>query len=449
MMKRTVCCLFLIVIVLFVFSSCDTDSLILPADSLLAPPLYYEEYEDLVESFNKSIEGETILCSPRKGNYRSAIIVDDIDSDGYKEAVIFYKKSSDSSVAKMHYFDLVGERWVSFGDFNGYGAGIENVEITDMDLDGKSEIVVLWNTSGSSSGNVLSVYRLDIVTKKYKEILNESCLLSNVIDVDSNGKKDIFIIGQNNVQNVSQKVAKAMRISGDSFILFGETKLDPNISSYTSFKAEKATKESPMRIYVDALKGERQMITEVVYWDSEKSLLCAPLLDSETLTNSSTLRYDPIACSDINNDGIIDIPVQMSVFGKNDNLLVSESEKVYLTEWKSLTSTGLETVSYSLVNYHDGYMLKLDKSEINSLGIRNYRSQNCWIVYSADVDGTPVNELYSVFKIPFQKWNTENYDAYIPVLENEDNVICVFITSDGKSLGFDEDYMKSEIIRIP
>ncbi len=448
-MKRISLLLIMAVLLSFVFSSCSAGSLILPADSLLSPPLYYEEYEDLVDSFNKNIEGEKTLCSPKKGNYRSAIVVEDIDSDGYQEAVIFYKKNSDVSVARMHYFDHVSERWISFGDFNGYGSGIENIEITDMDLDGRKEIVVVWNTSGSSSGNILSVYRLDTVTKKFKEILNESCFLSTVIDIDSNGNKDVFLIGQNNVQNGSQKVAKAMRISGDSFVLFGETKLDSNISSYSSIKAEKSSKDAPMRLYVDAVKGESQMITEVVYWDSGNSVLCAPLLDSETLTNSSTLRYDLIGCYDINNDGVIDIPVQINAFGKTDNSLASESEKVYLTEWKNLVPSGLETVAYSLVNYHDGYMINLDESEIGYFGIRNYRSQNCWIVYSADNNGMPVNELYSVFRIPFQKWNSENYDAYIPVFENEDNVICAFITSDGKRLGLDENFVKSEIVRIP
>ncbi len=448
-MKRIIFLSLMSVLLLFIFSSCSAGSLILPADSLLSPPLYYEEYEDLVDSFNKNIDGETTLSSPKKGNYRSAIIVEDIDSDGYQEAIIFYKKNSDVSVARMHYFDLIGERWVSFGDFNGYGAGIDNVELVDMDLDGKKEIVVVWNTSGSASGNILSVYRLDTVTKKFKEILNESCFVSNVIDIDSNGNKDVFLIGQNNSQNGSQKVAKAMRISGDSFVLFGETKLDSNISSYSSLKAEKSSKDAPMKLYVDAVKGERQMITEVIYWNSEKSVLCAPLLDSETLTNSSTLRYDPIGCSDINNDGVIDIPVQVNVFGKTDNSFSSDSEKVYLTEWKNLVSSGLETVAYSLVNYHDGYMINLDEKDIDSLGIRNYRSQNCWIIFSADNDGMPVNELYSVFRIPFQKWNTENYEAYIPVLEFEDNVICAFITSDGKRVGLDEEHVKSEIIRIP
>lgn len=448
MIKKIFCIIAISIFSSLLFSSCSSDSLILPADSLLSPPLYYEEYEELVNSFNNSIDGETTLCSPKKGNYRSAIVVEDVDSDGNQEAVVFYKNTNDLSIARMHYFDYVDDRWISFGDYNGYGSGIENLVITDMDSDGKNEILVLWNTSGSSSGNILSVYRIDMVTKKYKEISNESCFLSEVVDIDGNGRKDIFLICQNNIQNASQKVAKAMRLSGDSVVLFGETKLDPNISTYTSVKTEKASKDSPMRIYVDALKGEQQMITEVVYWDNSKSELCAPLLDADTLTNAATLRYDPIDCYDINNDGIIDIPVQSSLFGKGDNLITVDTENIYLTEWKSLTSSGLESVAYTLVNYQDGYMISLDESEIGSLGIRNYRSQNCWIVYSADENGEPVNELYSVLKIPFAKWNTDKFAAYVPIIENEDSIVCAFITSDGSSLGLNDEFVKSKIIKI-
>lgn len=447
-MKRLFALTVLVLAMALMFSSCESDSLILPADSLLSPPLYYEEYEELVNLFNRSTQEETTLCSPQKGDYRSAIIVEDIDSDGYPEAVVFYKNNNDTSVARMHYFDSVNGRWISFGDYNGYGAGIDNVKISDMDNDGKSEIFILWNTSGSPSGNILSVYRLDVVSQKYKEILNESCFLSELVDIDGNGRKDVFLISQNNLQNSNQKVAKSMRLSGDSFILFGETKLDPNISSYSSVKTEKTSKDSPMRIYVDALKGEHEMITEIIYWDSSSSALCSPMLDQETMTNHATLRYEPVGCSDINNDGIIDIPVQQSVFGKGDNLITVDTENIYLTEWKNLNSSGFETVAYTIVNYSDGYMIKLDESEINSTGIRNYRSQNCWIIYSADPDGNAVNELFSVLKIPFLKWNVQKFSAYIPVIENEDSIVCAFITSDGKKLGLDEKYIKSKIIKI-
>ncbi len=433
---------------MFLFSSCSNNSIILPADSLLSPPLFYEEYEELVDSFNKSIQNETVLCNPRKGDYRSAIVVEDIDSDGVDEAVIFYKNSNDPSVARMHHFDFVDDRWISFGDFNGYGGEVESVVFSDMDSDGKSEILVLWNTSGVSSGNILSVYRSDSFNQKFSEICNESCLLSDVIDIDGNGKKDIFLISQNITQSGNQKVAKAMRLSGGSIALFGETKLDPNISNYTSVKTEKSSKDSPMRIYVDALKGEHQMITEVVYWDKNSSELCAPLLDVDTMTNSLTLRYEPIECRDINNDGIIDIPVQSVIFGMGDSAVTVDTENIHLTEWKSLFQNELKTVYNSIVNYQDGYLISLDESEINSIGIRNYRSQSCWIVYSSDNLGNPVNELFSVIKVPVLKWNTDKFSAYVPIIEYEDSVVCAFITSEGKNIGLNDEFVKSKIIRI-
>ncbi len=448
MVKRFVSILTSIIILCLSFSSCSTESLILPADSLLSPPLYYEEYEELVGEFNKNVESETTLCNPRNGTYRSAIIVEDIDSDGNPEAVIFYKYNDDATEARMHYFDFVDGRWVSFGDFNGYGSEVENVSITDMDSDGKCEILIMWNTLGTSSGNVLTVYRSDSLTKKYKEISNESCILSEIVDIDGNGKKEIFLIGQLNSASGNQKVAKAMKLSGDSIVLFGETKLDANISSYSAVKTEKTSKDSPMRIYIDAFKGEQQMITEVVYWDSDKSELCAPLLDFETMSNSSTLRYEPIGCTDINNDGIIDIPVQSKAFGKGDNAVTVDTEDIYLTEWMNLTDDGLSPISYTLVNYQDGYMINLDESELNSMGIRNYRSQNCWIIYLADVNGEPIKELFSVLKIPVSKWNTDKFSAYIPVIEYEDSVVCVYITSDGKSSGVNDEFVKFKINKI-
>ena len=45
-MKRIYFILITIFAFSFVLSSCSSGSIILPADSLLSPPLYYEEYED-------------------------------------------------------------------------------------------------------------------------------------------------------------------------------------------------------------------------------------------------------------------------------------------------------------------------------------------------------------------------------------------------------------------
>lgn len=450
-MKKLIAVICAVMAVCLIMSSCDSIDVIRPVSALLSPPLYYEEYEELVEAFNASVSGKPVLCSPKNGDFKSAIIVDDVDGDGETEALIFYKENTvDATVTRMHYFNISSGRWVSVGDFNGYGNEVENVVIEDMDGDGFKELIVTWSISGISSSNVMSIYRATFMTGKFKEISNETCSVSKVVDLDGDGKKEIFYISQSNTSGIARKTAKAIKLSGDSVVHMGETKLDPNISSYTSIKTEKASGESPMKIYVDALKGETDMITELVYWDKAKKELVAPLLDPETMSNKVTLRFEPIPSSDVNNDGVIDIPVQSRIFGKGDDSVTIDTENIYLTEWRNFDSlTKAETVANTLINYSDGYMILLDKNELDTLGIRNYRSQNCWVVYKTDGSGGSGKEIYSVMKVSSARWDSETFKAYIPIVEKKDFTVCVYITPNGQKSGIDNEYIKSKIIKLP
>ena len=449
-MRRFLAVLLVLLIVTVVLTSCDSVDVIRPVSDLLSAPLYYEEYEELVDAFNNSVGGETVLCSPKKGDNKSAIIINDIDGDGATEALIFYKSATDTSVVRLHYFKMSSDNWVSNGDFNGYGNEVENVVIDDMDGDGFKELIVTWSISGVSSSNVMSIYRATKMTGRFKEISNESCTVSAVLDIDSDGKKEIFYISQSNPLGVMQKSAKAMRISGDSVIHMGETKLDPNISSYYSMKIEKAGGDSPLKIYIDAFKGESNMITELIYWDKYKKELTAPLLDPETVSNNVTLRFEPIPCSDVNNDGVIDIPVQTGIFGKGDDTVTIDTENIYLTEWRNYDSISESvTVANTLINYPDGYMIFLNKNELDTLGIRNYRSQNCWVVYKYDSGNGEAKELYSVMKVSSARWNKETFKSYIPISEKNDFTVCVYITPNGQKSGIDNNYIKSKITKLP
>ncbi len=449
-MKRHFCAIAACILIFsFLLTSCSSDVLFRPVDSLLAPPLYYEEYEELVEAFYKSVGEDVALTHPGKGEHRSAIIVEDVDSDGESEALVFYRNSKDGTSARMHFLDFIDGRWISDGDFNGYGNSVESIKITDMDNDGSFEFMVMWAASGVSTGSIMSIYRSPKNVREYKEISNEACSISEIVDIDGDGKKEVFFVAQSNAAGGVQRTAKAMRISGDSVKLIGETRIDPNISSYTSIKTEKSSDKEPMKIYIDALKGESQMITEIIYWDKNESVLCAPLFDTETMSTTATLRHEPVACADINNDGVIDIPVQSKIFGKGDSLLTADTEDIYLTEWKNYTSNGLKPVENTLINYSDGYMIHLDAKETESTGIRNYRSQNCWVVYRTDASGESTGEIYSVLKILADKWDSDKFSAYIPISEKDDSVVCVYVTQTGKDIGIDEEFIKSKITRIP
>ncbi|MBE6771859.1 MAG: hypothetical protein E7547_06950 [Ruminococcaceae bacterium] len=443
-MKKSVSVIAVLLLVCILFTSCDSARIIRPVDSLLSPPLYHEEYEELVEAFRENVSKDVLFCSPREGDYSSAIIVEDIDSDGATEAIIFYKDGIESSAAKMHYFNTIDGRWVSRGDFNGYGNEVKKAVITDMDADGNSEIIVIWQMSGVSSSNVMSVYKTSYDFDEYKEISNEMCTVCEVADVDGDSKKEIFYMNQITALGIAQRYARVMKISGDSVALIGEAKVDPNISSYTSVKTEKATGDSPLKFYIDALKGESQMITELIYWDKEKSELCAPLLDEETMSNTATLRYEPIASADVNNDGVIDIPVQKKMLGD------AETESgIYVTDWIDYYDNEIHTVANTLINYSDGYMINFDGNELETTGIRKYESQNCWVVYRTDYTGRSIGELYSVLKISADRWDEKEFSSYIPIIEKDDGVICAYITQSGVNMGIDSEYISNRVTKIP
>lgn len=426
----------------YLFSSCKSSDFIKPVDTLLVPPLYHEEYESLVDAFRDKVSKNAVFCSPRNGEYRSAIIIEDLDGDKEKEALIFYKDEIESSVAKLHYFNLIDGDWISRSDLNGYGNEVEKIMISDMDSDGNSELIVIWSVSGVSTSNIMSVYRTSYNLDRYKELSNETCSVCELADIDGDSRDEIFYINQTTSSGVVQRTARVVRLSGNSVVIMDEARVDPNISSYVSVKTEKASGDSPLRFYIDALKGETQMITELIYWDSDKSKLCAPFLDLDTMSNIETLRDNFLLCTDINNDGIIDIPVQ----GKT--LADDGVDKIYITKWTDYSSDEPVTVANTVVNFADGYMVALDEDEVETVGIINYRSQNCWVVCNTDKDGTQT-ELYSILNITADRWADDEFKAYFSVLESDGSVICAYITDKGADSEITEERLKSRITKIP
>ncbi len=433
----------LMIILSVLFSSCKSADFIKPVDSLLTPPLYHEEYKSLVDAFGKEVSKNVVFCSPRKGDYRSAIIIEDLDADGEDEALIFYRDEIESSVARLHYFKLVDGEWTSKSDMNGYGNEVEKLMISDMDGDGNSELIVVWSVSGVTSSNIMSLYRTSYGFDSYKELSNENCSVCELTDIDGDSRDEIFYVNQTTSSGIVQRSAKAVRLSGNSVVMMGEAKMDSNISSYTSVKTEKASGESPMKIYIDALKGDSQMITELVYWDSVKSELCAPFFDADTMSNIETLRDNPVPSTDINNDGIIDIPIQGRQIAGDDS-----SDKVYVTEWTDYSTETPVVVSNAVINFVDNYMITLSEEEAEKIKIVNYRSQNCWIVCSENSDSIQT-ELYSVLNIASDRWAEDEFRAYFSVLEFENSVICAYVTDNGAKAGITEDYVKNRITKIP
>lgn len=431
----------LLLVLMLILGGCSSGKIIESVDSLMVPPSFYEEYEELVTAFRSAVGDKTSFCPPVGGDYRSAIVFNDMDGDGTDEAIVFYTLTDSPTVARMHYLDVVGGKWISLEDFSGYGTGIESVSFTDMSNNGLNELFVTWNPFSASANKVLSVYKS--TGQELNEITNLTYNALQTLDIDGDGQTEIFYISQTSTAGVTQRSAKVLKLSNDSIIVAGEAKLDSNVSGYASIKAEKVSGDMPMRIYADALKGENQMITEVVYWDSDISDLVAPLLDTETMTNTQTLRSELIPSMDINNDGTIDIPVEQINSG-SESALISDISQVQMVTWINLTADGTEPVLYSYINMNQHYMMQIDADSAQSIKVKKIESQNCWVFSEKDETGAE-NELYSIISVPAENKNDEKYSSYTLLLSDEQRNVYGYIGAYGKEQGINESKLVDSI----
>ena len=449
MKKRITAVVALIFAASFVLSSCSSPNLIASVDSLLTPPLYYSEYEGLVRAFNSSVDTGVVLCNPTQGDHLSAITVSDVDGDGEEEGIVFYRDTLQENTAHFSVFKCTDDVWSKKCDFKGYGNEVSSLTLTDLDGDGIDEIVTIWTFSGIDSGSVFSVCSAKDVTLDYEELLYESCEIAKTIDLNGDGCDEIFYIESVKEDNTVTRSAKVLGIENGEIAQTGSAPADSQVISYASFKAEKNDEHSPMKVYVDAVKSNNMMITEVFYFDGESGELVNPFYDEEAGGNVLTLRYEQIPCADINNDGMIEIPVQTVYTEPEDE----DDETLYITEWIYFEGSNPMLSVSTFVNVEDGYLVNLGTLGNKKLYIRKHKGGDwaSWSVYTKSSTSLFGNVLFTIIKVPKARWETDMLDSgqYITILKQLDSVVCVNINENGRAAGLDEAKIRKIVTRLP
>ena len=417
-------------------------SFIRTVDSLITPPLYYSEYEGLVTAFNAEVGNNVVLSNPNEGDHLSAITVSDLDNDGEEEAVIFYREGADSNTVKLTVFEGKNDEWKSCGTFDGYGNEVTSLTLDDLDGDGSTEIIVTWDYSGINNAKVFSIYRSGTVKIDYEEIKMCSCDVAEIVDMDADDLSEILYISSDNDGKDVSKNANLLKLSSGNITTIGSVRLDSNVGSYVSIKKEKYNSHYPMKVYFDADKNNNMMITEVVYWDSEKETLVAPMYDEKTNSTTITLRYEQIQSADINNDGMIEIPVQ-TVSDTDEN---EENNILPITDWIYFVGS---TPAFYLKTYvcdESGYYINLSSINNQTLIAKSDKKDK----YAAvDVCTDLGKVLYTVLSVPTDEYTKAKFESYITVLKTTDYTVCAEITEYGSNLGVDEERVRNLVEKMP
>lgn len=369
------------------------------ANELLSPPELTGEMAPIAKALEKSAGSDCDLKYPAEGEYRSAIVLEDINGDAIYEAFAFYS-TSDDEMTNMHINAIcqIDGKWTSVADQTIVATGVEKVEFCDLDGDDNKEIVVGWDVNGTSEKQLsLFTFENNILTQQ----LLQSYTGFLCCDLDENQKNELFV----HLLNTSEKTNKAM--------VFGYNKTDIEQTAYCVMDASVKSASKPIlatlsngqkAIYIDEIKGVGS-VTEVLYFSQGE--LVNPLLDDEnSFENISTVRAASLETQDINGDGTIEIPIASDLPNA-----ISDGEKLYYTNWCSFNGELLSVKLITIVNTVDGYYLTVPSTMVGYVAVLKDTENHIRKFYHYDPENSSLGkELFTITAIKTSKWDKEDFD---------------------------------------
>ncbi len=402
-MKKIFLTLIIVCISITIFSGCTFNNI--GIEGLLASPTISKEQSEIYEALTKSVGEEIQLKFPSSGDNRSAFIVKNIDSDYTDEAIVFYKKKSTSANEtglRINILDFVDDKWKSVYDSPALAEEIDKVIISTIGTTKETYIIVGYGTK--------AVIDKKFVIYRYSEgilysVYDDNYRMLEVVDMDRDGLNEIVTISRSPLdKNFYAEVYKIFNSNGDDVL---SVKLSADIASFSSIKSGKIH-EDTNALYIDALKSDGSMITEVVGIVNNK--LTNFIIDSEM--SHKTVRPWGFDSYDLDKDGIIEIPSTRPFVGYEN---ISNIKNMILqTQWKVVDEQGNVTTKfssyYSKINSYvfivPGSWDKLVTAKVNT-------GKNEVIFYKYDGDiNDEMNELLRIMAIPHK--NTQEYldDGY-------------------------------------
>ncbi len=314
-------------------------------DTLLAPPRLSEEQSAVYDALLKSVGKDIRLQYPRSGDYRSAFVFADIDDEPDKEAIVFYEKAGEAqggANVRINIIDRRDGKWTSVYDHAGIGTEIDRIIFSDIGSREKGIIIGYTLLSGEKSVRVYS-YESNMLIPEY----SDSYSMMFVADLERDGTTELFLIRSNN----QTKKASAGLVSTDEngrFTEISNVALNENTAGFVNIASGYIGSDTPA-VFIDSLTGGK-LTSEIIY--SVNGQLRNPLYLGESNLIELTVRPAGYPCTDIDLDGIIEIPTQTPFPGYMES---TTGIKLYSTEWNVLDNYSITRKYSSYYNIAEGY----------------------------------------------------------------------------------------------
>lgn len=316
-------------------------------DSLLSPPKLSEEQTAVYDALIKAAGKDIRLKYPRSGEYRSAFVFADIDGEPDREAVVFYEKAAETEGGgnvRINIIDRRGGKWTSVYDHAGAGTGIDRILFSELGESGRQNVIIGYTLlSGERSVQIYS-YGDGLLATEYSDTYSTMF----TADLERNGKNELILVRPGNQMRKASLSSVSSDPESGEITETSSVALDETATEFVSVAAGYVGKETPA-IFIDGLSGG-QLTTEIIY--SVDGQLRNPLYLGESGLIEKTRRPSGYPCTDIDLDGVIEIPTLSLFPGYFED---SAGTKLYSTDWNVFDNYSITKKYSSFYNVSEGY----------------------------------------------------------------------------------------------
>lgn len=395
------------------------------AENLFALPQVPVEYTGLANTLNTYLESGYEYITPSSGNNIQSLQMIDMDGDGEKEAVAFFRHTADDNPLKILFFQEENGTFSLYSTIESGGSSIDSVSFRDFNGDGRLEVAVGWRVS--TEVQTVAVYEL--VPNQVNVLMQSGYLRYVVDDLDSDGWFDLLLIrseaeGGCLAEHYVWQDGE-MRVGGTCQLHCTPAELSRGSIVCGKLDSQKTA------AFVTAVSAENTAMTNI--------LLCrgGRLLNTgaDRKTGITEVQYpsSQLRPQDINNDGIIEIP-----YPEKSNTRQASA----FFAWYRFDERG--NSAWVMDTYHDltdGWYLVLNDDWHGKMSGTRLDAMENGTCVTLLVDGRPVLYLYSLSGE--ERERDAQTDGRTLVMQRANVAYAMRITEDGDELGISSAWVSS------
>jgi hypothetical protein len=303
------------------------------ADEFYSLPQPSKEYLKLQEQINAVLATGAEYSPPTSGPNRQSVQLKDLDSDGKNEAVAFFRVTEDKPL-RIYIMKQEGAAYRIADVIEGDGTAIESIRFYDLDGDGASELIVGWQASAA----LLHMTIYSIKGGQHVSLADDDYTEITVNDLNNDRQPDVIALRLPSTELPGQ--ADVFSVTKDGEVVNNTVRLSKGLESISQVQSGTLMDGTPA-LFVESSSGG-SVITDVITSRNGSFYNITASLSSGV--SEDTLRGYAVYCTDINNDGIMEVPFPRLLEATSDT-------KYYVIDWFAYNKYGMRSRVFT--TYHD------------------------------------------------------------------------------------------------